>query len=162
MKTSINTKLILGMMVIVLISSIITGVCVSQLYKGRVHSQMDEELSRRMLFVKQHLFRNAELLAKDLEVGAAGVINGAVGAGGGQRIEQELARYYAQYPQYELWMVTDEDGRVVHRLDSAISGDRLGFSDAIERAVSNGRPIYNILLLSKSDMLNPLPVLLRE
>jgi len=150
--TTLRTKLAITFLLIVLIPTTLIAVFSERL----ISQKLGEEIRHTMEQNVQGAWTQYYVRANQMKFGmlqAAEEIEAAILKKDKTLLRERLNAWKKHRPYVDIWTIVDQEGKVLARLNSEESGDTLGLSGVVERALASGRPVISTEVVPREMLL---------
>ncbi len=140
-KRTMGFKLTVVFLSVILIPMMLLAYASYRVIDSRLMKDSDERISYGLRSAWTEYYSRAEQMRYGmLQAAAMEEIRGAIETHDKAYLKKMMTRWKQMRPYVDIWIVTDENGVVLARLNSDYTGDRVDFNGMVSAALANGEP----------------------
>lgn len=150
--TTLRTKLIIPFLLVVIVPMILIGVISERLVGKRVHEEIQKATEQNLDAAWIQYYVRADQMKFGM-LQAAEVVEQAILGKDKTFLRKKMQFWKSRRPYVDLWIIVDQEGRVIARLNSGRAGDLLDLNGVVKKALSTGDPVISTEVVPRETLL---------
>lgn len=145
--TSLRTKIIVPFLLVVLVPMILLAFSSERLIATRVRDEIEKALAQNLEAAWiQYYVRGDQMKFGMLQ--ATEVVEKAIQRKDSNFLRERMKVWKNKRPYVDIWVIVDNEGRVIARLNNKNSGDLFTLNGIVRKAFKSGRPVISTEVIS--------------
>ncbi|MBI5642060.1 MAG: response regulator [Deltaproteobacteria bacterium] len=144
-------KLTIVFLSVILIPMLLLAYISYKVIDSRLTKEAEEKINMGLKSAwTEYYVRGDQMRYGMLQAASMEEIKRAISRGDKQYLRKMITRWKEMRPYVDIWIIVDENERVIARLNSDVSGDRLELNGSVKASLDSGEPRISSELIEKS------------
>lgn len=149
---SLKTKLLAAFLLVVIVPMVLTAIVTERLTAKKLHQEIEKDTEQNLEAAWIQYYVRADQMKYGM-LQAAELVETAIIRRDNSFIRDKMAHWKNKRPYVDVWIVVDKEGRVISRLNSAITGDTFELNGVINKALTTGETVISTEVMPKDLLL---------